>query len=117
MLDLATSDALQMARRVDPDGNRTIGVLTKMDIMDRGTDAMGILLGRQYPLRHGWIGVVNRSQHDINTNKSIEHARKDEMEFFKNHSAYSAIYDRNGVDFLAKRCSKVSLYAIFNISF
>lgn len=36
--DLATSDALRMAREVDPTGERTIGVLTKVDIMDKGTD-------------------------------------------------------------------------------
>jgi len=36
--DLATSDALRISREVDPSGDRTIGVLTKVDIMDRGTD-------------------------------------------------------------------------------
>lgn len=36
--DLATSDALRIAREVDPPGDRTIGVLTKVDIMDKGTD-------------------------------------------------------------------------------
>lgn len=36
--DLATSDALRIAREVDPTGDRTIGVLTKVDIMDKGTD-------------------------------------------------------------------------------
>lgn len=42
--DLATSDALNIARKVDPAGERTIGVLTKVDIMDRGTSARSILL-------------------------------------------------------------------------
>merc|ERR1719219_3300596 len=37
--DLATSDALQVARSADTDGLRTIGVLTKLDLMDEGTDA------------------------------------------------------------------------------
>jgi replication fork clamp-binding protein CrfC len=31
--DLANSDALKMSREVDPDGQRTIGVLTKIDLM------------------------------------------------------------------------------------
>lgn len=35
--DLANSDALKMAREVDPKGDRTIGVLTKIDLMDPGT--------------------------------------------------------------------------------
>ena len=36
--DLATSDALRLAKEVDPMGERTIGVLTKIDFMDKGTD-------------------------------------------------------------------------------
>jgi dynamin 1-like protein len=32
--DLANSDALKMAREVDPQGERTIGVVTKIDLMD-----------------------------------------------------------------------------------
>ncbi|KAG5049136.1 hypothetical protein JHK85_010239 [Glycine max] len=60
--DLANSDALQMAGIADPDGNRTIGVITKLDIMDRGTDARNLLLGKVIPLRLGYVGVVNRCQ-------------------------------------------------------
>ncbi|KAI6229703.1 Dynamin GTPase [Aphelenchoides fujianensis] len=44
--DLATSDALKLAREVDPQGLRTIGVLTKLDLMDEGTDARDILENR-----------------------------------------------------------------------
>lgn len=65
--DLATSDALHLAREVDPAGDRTIGVLTKLDIMDPGTDARDILEGQAVKLKHGWIGVVNRGQADINS--------------------------------------------------
>ena len=41
--DLANSDSLKLARRVDPQGNRTIGVLTKVDLMDEGTDCVDII--------------------------------------------------------------------------
>lgn len=37
-MDLANSDSLKLAKEVDPHGLRTIGVLTKLDLMDRGTD-------------------------------------------------------------------------------
>ncbi|KAF8407297.1 hypothetical protein HHK36_006424 [Tetracentron sinense] len=60
--DLATSVALQMATAADPAGLRTIGVITKLDIMDRGTDARNFLLGKVVPLRLGYNGIVNRSQ-------------------------------------------------------
>lgn len=64
--DLATSDALRMSREVDPAGERTIGVLTKIDIMDPGTDAREILTNTAVRLRNGWVGVVNRGQADLN---------------------------------------------------
>jgi len=37
--DLSTSDGLKLSRDIDPSGNRTLGVITKVDIMDKGTDA------------------------------------------------------------------------------
>lgn len=43
--DLSTSDALKMALQLDPQGMRTFGVLTKIDIMDRGTNALKMLKG------------------------------------------------------------------------
>lgn len=60
--DLANSDALKIAKEVDPEGMRTIGVLTKLDLMDQGTDAKEILENKLLPLRRGYVGVVNRSQ-------------------------------------------------------
>ena len=43
------------------------GVLTKLDIMDPGTNAREVLDGQSVKLKHGWIGVVNRGQADINS--------------------------------------------------
>jgi dynamin 1-like protein len=59
--DLANSDALKLAREVDPHGERTVGVVTKVDLMDEGTDALDMLQGRIYPLKLGYIGVKCRS--------------------------------------------------------
>jgi len=75
-VDLANSDALKLSRRVDPLGDRTIGVITKIDIMDPGTNALDLLRGKIYPLRMGYVGVVCRSQQDINLKKDITEARK-----------------------------------------
>ena len=49
--DLATSDAIQLAKRADPTGERTMGVLTKLDLMDKGTDAADVLRGLVVPLQ------------------------------------------------------------------
>ncbi|KAF9266666.1 hypothetical protein L218DRAFT_743261 [Marasmius fiardii PR-910] len=106
-VDLANSESLKLARSVDPQGRRTIGVLTKLDLMDAGTNALDILTGRVYPLKLGFIGVVNRSQHDINSEKSMEDALDSETEFFKSHPAYRNIAHKNGTKYLAKTLNQV----------
>jgi dynamin 1-like protein len=106
-VDLANSDSLKLARSVDPQGRRTIGVLTKLDLMDAGTNALDVLMGRVYPLKLGFIGVVNRSQQDINSEKSMKDALDAETELFKTHSAYRNIAHRNGTKFLAKTLNQV----------
>lgn len=101
-VDIVNSEALKLARHVDPLGRRTIGVLTKIDLMDHGTNALDILSGRVYPLKLGFIGVVNRSQQDIQGNKSLAEALKSESDFFKHHPAYRNMANRCGTQFLAK---------------
>lgn len=101
-VDIVNSEALKLARHVDPMGRRTIGVLTKIDLMDHGTNALDILSGRVYPLKLGFIGVVNRSQQDIQGNKSLADALKSESEFFRHHPAYRNMANRCGTQFLAK---------------
>ena len=101
-VDIVNSEALKLARHVDPMGRRTIGVLTKLDLMDHGTNALDILSGRVYPLKLGFIGVVNRSQQDIQTNKPMSEALKAEADFFKHHPAYRNIAVRCGTQYLAK---------------
>ncbi|KAH1486086.1 hypothetical protein KXW18_006482 [Aspergillus fumigatus] len=101
-VDLVNSEALKLARQVDPMGRRTIGVLTKLDLMDHGTNAMDILSGRVYPLKLGFIGVVNRSQQDIQSGKSLSEALQAEAEFFRHHPAYRNMANRCGTQFLAK---------------
>lgn len=59
-VDLANSTALRASRRVDPRGERTIGVVTKMDLVDPVRGA-AILSDQQYPLRLGYVGVVTRA--------------------------------------------------------
>lgn len=126
MKDLATSDALKLAREVDPEGNRTLGVLTKLDLMDKGTDAMNVLTGMHIPLKHGWIGVVNRyasnitfmvplywtslfyrSQRDILNRKPITEALQDEREFFARHPQYQILGQKVGTTYMAHRCNEV----------
>ncbi|XP_041838093.1 dynamin-2 isoform X4 [Melanotaenia boesemani] len=100
--DLANSDALKIAKEVDPQGLRTIGVITKLDLMDEGTDAREILENKLLPLRRGYIGVVNRSQKDIDGKKDIRAALAAERKFFLSHPAYRHIAERMGTPHLQK---------------
>ncbi|XP_037808995.1 dynamin isoform X6 [Lucilia sericata] len=100
--DLANSDALKLAKDVDPQGIRTIGVITKLDLMDEGTDARDILENKLLPLRRGYIGVVNRSQKDIEGRKDIHAALAAERRFFLSHPSYRHIADRLGTPYLQR---------------
>ncbi|XP_030404209.1 dynamin-1-like protein isoform X7 [Gopherus evgoodei] len=108
--DMATSEALKLARDVDPDGRRTLAVVTKLDLMDAGTDAMDVLMGRVIPVKLGIIGVVNRSQHDINTQKSITESLQDEQGFLQKR--YPSLANRNGTRHLAKTLSRLLMHHI-----
>ena len=107
--DLANSDGLKLAREVDPEGQRTIGVLTKVDLMDEGTDVVDILAGRIIPLRLGYVPVVNRGQRDIENKKAISFALENEKNFFDNHKAYRNKSSYCGTPYLARKLNLVSL--------
>lgn len=110
--DLANSDGLKMAREVDPEGTRTIGVLTKVDLMDTGTDVVDILAGRVIPLRLGYVPVVNRGQRDIDTSKPIQQALDAERHFFESHPAYQGKAQYCGTPFLARKLNMILMHHI-----
>eukprot|EP00798_Chlamydomonas_sp_ICE-L_P025635 gene25635-11293_t len=96
--DLATSDAIRMARE------RTIGVLTKVDIMDRGTDCRDVLMGRTLKLKNGWVAVVNRGQADLNSKMVMRDARSREIEFFSSKPEYGDLKN-TGTGYLSEKLS------------
>ena len=83
-------------------------MLTKLDLMDEGTDARDILENKVFPLRRGYIGVVNRSQKDIQGKKDIKQALAAERKFFLSHGAYRHIADRMGTPYLQRILNQVS---------
>lgn len=64
--DLSTQDSLVMAKKLDKDGSRTLGVLTKVDLMDEGTDCSKILMNKEIKLKLGYVAVKGRSQAEVN---------------------------------------------------
>ena len=70
--DMAVSDGLKLARDWDRNQERTIGVITKIDIMDKGTSAKRMLMNEEIHLKLGYIGIVNRAQEDINNRVPVD---------------------------------------------
>lgn len=102
-------------------------MVTKLDLMDAGTDAMDVLMGRVIPVKLGLIGVVNRSvspshscrdfnpselhvafvrrsQLDINNRKSVADSIRDEHAFLQ--KKYPSLANRNGTKYLAKTLNR-----------
>ncbi|PHH86867.1 hypothetical protein CDD83_9641 [Cordyceps sp. RAO-2017] len=111
-IDLANSDGLKLAREVDPEGQRTIGVLTKVDLMDEGTDVIDILSNRVIPLRLGYVPVVNRGQRDIDNKKAINVALENEKGFFECHKAYRNKSSYCGTPYLARKLNLILMMHI-----
>ena len=97
-----------MAREVDPKGIRTIGVITKIDIMDRGTNAKRMLEGKDLALRLGFIGIKNRSQQDIIDRITVKAAIDKEMLYFSTHPVYSSMPQGHlGIGNLTTKLTKI----------
>ena len=90
--DLTSSKAFNMARTVDPSGERTIGILTHLDMIGEGHDALDFLIGRSHKLARGYFGLVNRSQADITSGQDIQ---KPENDFLKSNKG--SIYKKASV--------------------
>ena len=97
-----------MARDLDPKGIRTIGVITKIDIMDKGTSAKRMIEGKDVHLRLGFIGIKNRSQQDIIDRLTVKQAIEKEQLFFSTHPIYSTMpQNLMGIGNLTSKLTKI----------
>ena len=90
-IDLSTSDALSFARKLDPKGQRSLGVITKVDLMDEGTDARSVLNNEEIKLKYGYVGIKGRSQAEVKRNLGVDEAIQNELDFFGKHPIYSTM--------------------------
>ncbi|KAF2797543.1 hypothetical protein K505DRAFT_372395 [Melanomma pulvis-pyrius CBS 109.77] len=95
-VDLANSTALRASRKMDPRGERTIGVITKMDLVDAERGA-ALLSDKKYALRLGYVGVVCRAPTTSSPrlfnrgNGNITSAiTKNENTYFSSHPEFGA---------------------------
>ena len=115
-IDLATSESLQFARLLDPRGERTLGVLTKIDLMDEGVDASKLLMNKEIPLFYGYVGVKGRTQKEIREKVSVEKAIQNEVDYFSKHPVYSTVSgDLLGTRALVDKVTKI-LYQLISTS-
>jgi hypothetical protein len=84
-VDLANSPALRASRKVDPLGLRTIGVVTKMDLVPPEQGA-NILSGNRYPLHLGYVGVVCKPSKVEPESRAV--ILRQENPYFNSHPEY-----------------------------
>ncbi|TFK00956.1 Interferon-induced GTP-binding protein Mx [Platysternon megacephalum] len=96
-VDIATTEALKMAQEEDPDGERTLGILTKPDLVDRGTESsvVDIVQNLVIHLRKGYMIVKCRGQQDIHDNLTLASAIQKERAFFEQHEHFRVLLDEN----------------------
>nr|XP_037840770.1 interferon-induced GTP-binding protein Mx2 isoform X2 [Chlorocebus sabaeus] len=94
-VDIATTEALSMAHEVDPEGDRTIGILTKPDLMDKGTEKsiINVVRNLTYPLKKGYMIVKCRGQQEIMNRLSLAEATKKEITFFQTHPCFRVLLE------------------------
>ncbi|CAB1428109.1 unnamed protein product [Pleuronectes platessa] len=95
IVDIATTEALKMAQEVDPDGERTLGILTKPDQVDKGSEesVIDIVHNEVIHLKKGYMIVRCRGQQEITDKVSLTEALEREKTFFTEHAHFHTLYD------------------------
>ncbi|KAI4109497.1 MAG: hypothetical protein L6R37_000472 [Teloschistes peruensis] len=109
-VDIATQEILDMAEKHDPKGQRTLGVLTKPDLVDKGAEhnVMELMQGTSHKLNLGWCMVKNPGQQDLKREDAFDrHAS--EAAFFKNEAPWSKLPDKDRVGIASLRLRLVEL--------
>ena len=107
-VDIATQEILDMAEEYDGKGQRTLGVLTKPDLVDRGAEqgVIDIVNGKSHPLNLGWCVVRNPGQQAL-ADKSIDRHTNEKL-FFKTESPWNTVsHDRLGIEALKLRLVEI----------
>ena len=107
-VDIATQEILTLAEEYDPGGNRTLGVLTKPDLVDNGAEMpiMGLVEGKRHKLSLGWFMVRNPGQKQLDDPTYDRNAA--EKEFFRSRTPWNSLdKDKVGVEALRLRLQEV----------
>lgn len=102
-VDIATQEIIEMARELDPDGMRTLRILTKPDLVDKGAEEKIIELveGKQESQELGWVVVRNLGQKDL---QDPSKDRDIEEEIFSHSPPWNCLSkDNYGIEALRTR--------------
>ncbi|KAK5616442.1 hypothetical protein CRENBAI_011202 [Crenichthys baileyi] len=115
-VDIATTEALQMAKQVDPIGERTLGILTKPDLVDKGTEEtiLKTIYNKVIPLKKGYMIVKCRGQKEILENLSLSEAIEREKAFFHDHPYFQTLLCE-GLATVPKLAEKLTLELVNHI--
>uniref|UniRef100_A0A8C1EA94 Uncharacterized protein n=2 Tax=Cyprinus carpio TaxID=7962 RepID=A0A8C1EA94_CYPCA len=105
-VDITTTEALQMASEVDSTGERTLGVLTKPDLVDKGMEKTVVRTVNNdiITLKKGYMIVKCRGQNDINERLDLARALEKERIFFEEHDDFRSLLEEKAtIPLLAKR--------------
>lgn len=107
--DAANQPILDRVRKFDPEGDRTLGVITKLDKLDAGsgTEEKFLELARNQDVffKLGWHAIKNRKFEERDF--SFEKRNEAEEEFFRT-STFSCLAKENvGIDALRRRLSQL----------
>ena len=103
---LSTSSVLRLAKQVDPLGHRTLVVVTKTDLLGKGTD-LTLLLSKSLPGLQS-VAVICRSPTDHAVEVSIAQHKRVERNFFKAQQK-PAVASQHGLDQLLQKLGKYLL--------
>uniref|UniRef100_A0A8C1PKG1 Uncharacterized protein n=1 Tax=Cyprinus carpio TaxID=7962 RepID=A0A8C1PKG1_CYPCA len=115
-VDIATTEALQMAQEEDPEGERTLGILTKPDLVDKGTEetVVDIVHNEIIHLTKGYMIVRCRGQKEILDQVTLNEATVTEKAFFQDHPHFSKLYEE-GFATIPKLAEKLTIELVHHI--
>ncbi|XP_069367181.1 interferon-induced GTP-binding protein Mx [Paralichthys olivaceus] len=116
IVDIATTEALKMAQEADPDGERTLGILTKPDQVDKGAEesVIDIVHNEVIHLKKGYMIVRCRGQQEITEKVSLTEALEREKAFFADHAHFHTLYNE-GHATVPKLAEKLTIELVHHI--
>merc|ERR1712034_201273 len=114
-VDLDTSACLNLALKHDPNGERTIVTLTKVDLIDKGAENkwLNVLERGYHKVKNiiGWYVVKNRSQQQVTDELSLQALQEAEIEFFASTKPWDTLKNRKslGIKALASALSSLQM--------